>query len=78
MVRNEWRPAGCAENDKYVIGADGYFLRKLPALLNPEHGVVMVNVHRGDLPPIWKQLQLKLLGERWMDPLVMPVAKAYR
>ena len=50
----------------------------LASSLHREHGVAVVNLHRGGLPGIWKQLMLKLSGEVWMDPFVTPVAQVYR
>lgn len=50
----------------------------LNSSLHPQHGIVMVNLHRGGFPGLWKQLQLKLSGQVWLDPFVTPTAKVYR
>ena len=46
--------------------------------LHPEHGAVLVNLHRGEVPSVFRQLALKLQGRVWKDPFVTPVAEVYR
>ena len=50
----------------------------LAASLHPSHGAAIVNLHRGGLPSIWRQLRMKFSGEIWMDPFVTPVAEVYK
>ena len=61
-----------------MVLTDGPFLSVLAAALHPEHGAALLNVHRGETPPLWKQVMLKLSGMQWLDPFVTPIAEVYR
>lgn len=50
----------------------------LASSLHANYGVAIVNLHRGGLPSLWKQLKMKLTGQVWMDPFVTPVAQVYK
>ena len=67
----------CSWTDSRLIAGEP-FLDDLAESLHPEHGVVILNLHRGDLPPLWKQVLLKLSGKSWIDPRIEPVAETYK
>lgn len=49
----------------------------LAASLHPEHGAAVVNLHRGGLPGIWKQLLMKMAGEVCLDgPICHPSGRS--
>lgn len=62
----------------YVSTAGKSFLPCLARALHPEHGIALLNAHRGELPPLWKQVALKITGQPWLDPIVTPMAQAYK